>query len=73
MGHAELVEDLVAASRHATDAELAETSPAVLQPHGLPESLFAAVMATRRLSRQQHMRDLQAAYDDAIAAAVANA
>jgi hypothetical protein len=68
-----LVDDLLPASRHASDAELLEALPGVLRAHGLPETVFDAVMMRRRIERKERMRELQRAYDNAIAAAVANA
>jgi hypothetical protein len=61
-----LVEDLLAVSHHATDAELVEVLPGVLRAHGLPPGVFDAVMMRRRIERKERMRQLQAAYDEVI-------
>ena len=71
MADTTLVEDLLAVSRHATDAELVENLPTVLRAHGLPPGVFDAVMMRRRIERKERMRQLQAEYDAVIAAAVA--
>ena len=64
-----LVDDLLAVSRHATDAELVGVLPGVLHAHGLPPTVFDAVMMRRRIERTEHMRQLQRAYDEVIAEA----
>jgi hypothetical protein len=64
-----LVEDLLAISRHASDAELVDVLPSVLRAHGLPPGVFDAVMMRRRIERKERMRQLQRAYDEVIAEA----
>jgi hypothetical protein len=64
-----LVEDLLAVSRHASDMELIEVLPGVLRAHGLPPTVFDAVMMRRRIAHKERTRELQRAYDEVIAEA----